>query len=136
MHWYNCYLIKIIVLERVSSIAVLTIGFGPLVLIGMIVLLSSFITFSVNVIQIGMDQLHDSPSEDSVLFINWFVFSTYLGLAINKFIVLIYYAYIDYSIKVNRSYTTFPSNCSTYCHWNIFLFHQIQTAVVLDRQWI
>ena len=31
-----------------------------------------------------MDQLHDSPAEDSVLFINWFVFSLHLGAGINK----------------------------------------------------
>ena len=47
-----------------------------------VTLLPSYITFSANVIQFGMDQLHDSPSEDSVLFIHWFVFSTSLGVAI------------------------------------------------------
>ena len=34
-----------------------------------------------------MDQLHDSPAEDSVLFIHWFVFISHLGAAINKYII-------------------------------------------------
>ena len=50
-------------------------------------LLSSYISFSANAIQFGMDQLHDSPSEDSVLFIHWFVFTSHLGAAINKFVI-------------------------------------------------
>ena len=49
-----------------------------------VTLLPSYITFSANVIQFGMDQLHDSPSQDSVLFIHWFVFSTSLGFAITN----------------------------------------------------
>ena len=67
---------------------VLAIGFGPPTIIGAIVLLSSSIAFSANVIQFGMDQLHDSPAEDSVFFIHWFVFASHLGAAINKFIIL------------------------------------------------
>ena len=34
-----------------------------------------------------MDQLHDSPSEDSVLFIHWFVYASHLGMGIIKFAV-------------------------------------------------
>ena len=47
-----------------------------------------WLTFRANIIQFGMDQLHDSPSEDSVLFIHWFVFTSYLGVAINQFAVI------------------------------------------------
>ena len=63
---------------------VLIIGFGLLAIPGLILLCSSFVIFDANVIQFGMDQLHDSPAEDSVLFIHWFVFSTSLGNAITK----------------------------------------------------
>ena len=45
------------------------------VIIDLVTLFPSYISFSANVIQFGMDQLHDSPTEDSVLFIHWFVFS-------------------------------------------------------------
>ena len=63
---------------------VLLIVFGLITLLGLVVLCSSWITFDANVIQFGMDQLHDSPAEDSVLFVHWFVFSTSLGNAITK----------------------------------------------------
>ena len=44
-----------------------------------IIVYSSYGAFNANVIQFGMDQLHDSPAEDSELFIHWFVFTTYAG---------------------------------------------------------
>ena len=71
-----------------ASTILFAIGFGPPTIIGAIVLLPSSIAFSANVIQFGMDQLHDSPAEDSVFFIHWFVFASHLGAAINKFIIL------------------------------------------------
>ena len=55
-----------------------------LTIVMVVALVPSYITFSANVIQFGMDQLHDSPSEDSVIFIHWFVFSSSLGVAITK----------------------------------------------------
>ena len=52
-----------------------------------------------------MDQLHDSPSEDSVLFVHWFVFTSHLGAAINKYaVVIIVYAYFQYVI-VHTNYS-------------------------------
>ena len=36
------------------------------------------IGFTANVVQFGMDQLHDSPGEDRTLFIHWYVW-TYFG---------------------------------------------------------
>ena len=94
-----CYGYKIISLQTVSVALILAIGFGLPTLFGIIVLFSSYISFSANVIQFGMDQLHDSPSEDSVLFINWFVFTSHLGAAINKFAVIC-------NIYVSSSYIT------------------------------
>ena len=35
------------------------------------------ITFIINAFQFGMDQLHDSPTEDSILFIHWYVWIYY-----------------------------------------------------------
>ena len=49
----------------------IAIGLGTLAAVGIIL---PYILLSANIIQFGVDQLHDSPSEDSVLFINWFVF--------------------------------------------------------------
>ena len=42
----------------------------PYVLIG-------YVGFTANVIQFGMDQLHDSPGEDRTLFIHWYVWFYY-----------------------------------------------------------
>ena len=44
-----------------------------------IIVCSSYGAFNANVNQFGVDQLHDSPAEDSELFIHWFVFTTYAG---------------------------------------------------------
>ena len=60
------------------------IAVGLIALLGLVVLCSSWITFDANIIQFGMDQLHDSPAEDSVLFIHWFVFCTSLGNAVTN----------------------------------------------------
>ena len=49
----------------------------------------SYIFFSANVIQFGMDQLHDSPTEDSVLFIHWFVLTSYLAFVFFKALALV-----------------------------------------------
>lgn len=49
-----------------------------------IALLTCHTAVSANIIQFGMDQLHDSPMEDSGLFIFWFVFTSYLGFALFK----------------------------------------------------
>ena len=42
-------------------------------------IISGYIAFSANVIQYGMDQLHDVPTDDSVLYIHWYVWITYLA---------------------------------------------------------
>ena len=76
-----------ILLPKSRSIIPFSIGFGLPTIIGIVAVLSSSITFNANVIQFGMDQLHDSPTEDSVLFIHWFVFTSHLGAAINKCII-------------------------------------------------
>ena len=79
-----CYLNGILSLHTVSVTTLLVISFGLSFSLGTILLLSSYLSFSANVIQFGMDQLHDSPSEDSVLFIHWIVFTSHLGAAFNK----------------------------------------------------
>ena len=49
----------------------------------------SYILFSANIIQFGMDQLYDSPMEDSVLFIHWFVLTSYLAFVLFKALALV-----------------------------------------------
>ncbi len=57
--------------------------------LGLFLLLSLFIAFSgflANVIQFGVDQLNDSPSRDSFLFIHWFLFTLYIGISFGKLV--------------------------------------------------
>ena len=42
------------------------------------ILLATILVFVINSIRFGMDQLHDSPTEDSILFIHWYVWIYYL----------------------------------------------------------
>ena len=98
-----CYYYKIILLQKVNVIVLFAVGFGSSTLIGIILLFSSYISFNANVIQFGIDQLCDLPSEDSVLFVHWFVFTSHLGAAINKSaIISVVYTWLY--IKINRKY--------------------------------
>ena len=65
------------------STKTLIAGTVIVMIFGGIIAFSGYIPFSANVIQFGMDQLYDSPSEDSVHFIHWFVFSSHFGQVIN-----------------------------------------------------
>ena len=63
--YYNSAIISKIAIVA-AVIVIIMVAFG-------------YIPFNANVIQFGMDQLYDSPSEDSVLYVHWFVFSSHLG---------------------------------------------------------
>ena len=76
-------------LPAVASLVIVTLGllfqwplalivvFGVLGGILCILLFVGLIGFTANVVQFGMDQLHDSPAEDSTLFIHWYVWTYY-----------------------------------------------------------
>ena len=49
-----------------------------------IMLYVGLIGFTANVVQFGMDQLHDSPAEDSTLFIHWYVWTYYASFFITQ----------------------------------------------------
>ena len=55
----------------------LAVAFGVLGIIVFIMLYVGLIGFTANVVQFGMDQLHDSPGEDNTLFIHWYVWTYY-----------------------------------------------------------
>ncbi|XP_064384923.1 solute carrier family 15 member 4-like isoform X1 [Halichondria panicea] len=52
----------------------------------LISLLIGFAGFLANVIQFGVDQLNDSPSRDSFLFVHWFLFTLYIGISFGKLV--------------------------------------------------
>ena len=40
---------------------------------GLLLLVCSAVAFSANIIQFGLDQLYDSPAEDQIIFIHWYI---------------------------------------------------------------
>ena len=68
---------------RETCIAVLTV-----ISIVLLLTTASFYTaavgFTANVIQFGMDQLHDSPGEDRTLFIHWYVWVYFVTIVIDQ----------------------------------------------------
>ena len=53
-----------------------------LFLLHITVLLISSIVFTTNAINFGMDQLHDSSTQDSILFVHWYVWFNYLSMLV------------------------------------------------------
>ena len=54
--------------------------------ISVIILYFGLIGFTANVVQFGMDQLHDSPGEDRTLFIHWYVWTYYGSILVGQLI--------------------------------------------------
>ena len=61
-------------------IAGVTFLFFILVTVGM--LMTSSIVLTTNAINFGMDQLHDSSTQDSILFVHWYVWLNYLSVLV------------------------------------------------------
>ena len=59
--------------------------------ISVIMLYTGLIGFTANVVQFGMDQLHDSPGDDRVIFIHWYVW-TYYGSTLVGQLSLIFWS--------------------------------------------
>ncbi len=60
-----------------SYICILSLFF-PIML--PLAILVSYVAFTANVVQFGMDQLHDSPGEDRTLFIHWYTWIHYVSI--------------------------------------------------------
>ena len=65
---------------QLTMIILVSVGFGTPTLIAFLLIPCGLVCFSANVIQYGMDQLHDAPMEDSILYIHWYVWTSYAGL--------------------------------------------------------
>ena len=50
---------------------------GLLIYSVLLIMVTVYVVFIINAIQFGMDQLHDSPTEDSILYIHWYVWIYY-----------------------------------------------------------
>ena len=68
-----------------ALISVIVAFLGPPIIIGVFLFFSSIVAFNANVIQFGLDQLHDSPTEHLVLYIiHWYVVLSYVGTEVIK----------------------------------------------------
>ena len=61
-------------------IILVSVAFGIPTFIAFLLLPCGLVCFSANVIQYGMDQLHAAPTNDSMLYIHWYVWTSYAGL--------------------------------------------------------
>ena len=59
--------------------------------------------FNANVIQFGMDQLHDSPGEDRTLFIHWYIWLYYHSIFLGQLAWNLAYQ-IPYNLLQNTYY--------------------------------
>ena len=67
-----------------------------------VILWFGFAGFRANVVQFGMDQLHDSPGEDRTLFIHWYVWALDVSLLLGQItwnmIIQPYHIHNNYSV--------------------------------------
>ena len=84
---------KIIHLSNATATTLLTIG-GCVVT----VIVTAYVIFIINGIQFGMDQLHDSPTEDSILYIHWYVWIYYTCSLISQ-LALNFFLYDGYHVN-------------------------------------
>ena len=65
---------------QLGTFIIVSIVFGLPVISGTVLLICSIVAFRANVIQFGIDQLRDAPTDVSILYIYWYVWTGYLGL--------------------------------------------------------
>ena len=65
---------------QLTMVILIGVVFGVPAFIAFLFIPCALVCFSANVIQYGMDQLHDAPMEDSILYIHWYVWTSYAGL--------------------------------------------------------
>ena len=78
---------------------------APALGVGIMLTLCSLIVFSANVIQYGMDQLHDAPTDDLILFIHWHVWTSYLTIFILSEQALLHSLHTSFINGISRSNT-------------------------------
>ena len=103
--------------ERKAYAILITTG-SILAITGLLILLCSIVAFSANVIQLGLDQLHDSPAEDQIIFIQWYMWILYAAVLTVLFLTKI----------INFSY---PINISSYYYTMGSLFTVISIILIV-----
>ena len=70
--------ICVIVINKAYYLTNISIEIGLPLYCVLLIMVTVYMVFIINGIQFGMDQLHDSPTEDSILFIYWYVWIYYI----------------------------------------------------------
>ena len=88
--------------EKNDAFMSLTVTGFAFVSVGFLLLTIGIIGFAANIIQFGLDQLFDSPSEDQVVFLYWYMWSCYMArlvyIALVKTKDLIHFKSIYYAL--------------------------------------
>ena len=75
--------LSLVLKEHLATSFKILVSLGLTVLIvGVLLLLTSNISFCANALQFGLDQLYDSPAEDQSVFIHWYLWTSNLGVLI------------------------------------------------------
>ena len=94
-----------------AVLAVILVFIGVPVVIGIFLFICSIVTFNANVIQFGLDQLHDSPTEYLVLYIHWYVLVSQFAAAVVD---------MPYALITSSCYLYLPS---VILMWSAFFFY-------------
>ena len=94
--WFLYYLLQNSHSWSFAIFILLLIFFGLLVIIGLFLFFVSIVAFNANIIQFGMDQLHDSPTDYLVTYIRWFV----LLIHIADLIIKVLLSFLQYYVVV------------------------------------
>ena len=100
---------------QITTTVVVCTLFGIPICFGVILILCSLVAFSANVIQYGMDQLHDAPTDDSVLYIHWYVWTVFLVLLVVRSSCVFFSNPLYISYYCIDSLSTSPSWDYTMC---------------------
>ena len=76
--------------KEIATFVIVGAVFGFPMIFGALLIVCSFIAFNANVIQYGMDQLHDASTDDLVIYIHWYVWTSYVGLIPMKIGIVIW----------------------------------------------
>ena len=114
--------------DRQVRLIIVIIGSSILVIMVIV-----YVVFMINAIQFGMDQLHDSPTEDSILYIHWYVWTYYICSLISQ-ISWNFWFYDGYYISYVDTLTILGISITSFTFLTILLLLTVSLCVVHYRK--
>ena len=109
---------------QLPNIVLIGVVFGVPTLIAALLILCGLVCFSANVIQYGMDHVHDAPMEDSILYIRSTTTTDCKHRAITMLVIL-----VQVSVKVACRSTT-ATDCSHRAITMLLILAEVSVKVV------